>query len=241
MSDAWFCPDPNGHIQAIGYDDKGRKQYRYHPDFRAKQERSQISTARRTSARRCRKLRKRVEADLKGKRDLAATRSSRRSSACSTRPISASATRPMREDNKSFGATTLRNRHAKVSGRHGEDALQGEERHRARAHDHRPSLARIVQALPGSARPASVPISRRRRRARMPSPRPTSTPISARRRATISPPSISAPGARARSPSSRSAAPARTGDRPRRRCSSRSPRRSATRRRSAANPMSIPA
>ena len=32
--DAWFCPSPNGHIQAIGYDDKGRKQYRYHPDFR---------------------------------------------------------------------------------------------------------------------------------------------------------------------------------------------------------------
>ena len=28
--DAWFCPDPNGHIQAIGYDDRGRKQYRYH-------------------------------------------------------------------------------------------------------------------------------------------------------------------------------------------------------------------
>ena len=31
--DAWFCPRPNGHIQAIGYDDKGRKQYRYHPEF----------------------------------------------------------------------------------------------------------------------------------------------------------------------------------------------------------------
>jgi DNA topoisomerase I len=30
----WICPDPNGHIQAFGYDDKGRKQYRYHPKFR---------------------------------------------------------------------------------------------------------------------------------------------------------------------------------------------------------------
>ncbi len=27
----WICPDPNGHIQATGYDSRGRKQYRYHP------------------------------------------------------------------------------------------------------------------------------------------------------------------------------------------------------------------
>ena len=37
-SDCWFCPSPNGHIQATGYDDKGRKQYRYHTTFREKQE-----------------------------------------------------------------------------------------------------------------------------------------------------------------------------------------------------------
>jgi DNA topoisomerase I len=30
----WICPDPDGHIQATGYDAKGRKQYRYHPKFR---------------------------------------------------------------------------------------------------------------------------------------------------------------------------------------------------------------
>lgn len=30
----WICPDPNGHIQATGRDAKGRKQYRYHPKFR---------------------------------------------------------------------------------------------------------------------------------------------------------------------------------------------------------------
>ncbi len=29
--DVWICPDPNGHIQAIGRDDLGRKQYIYHP------------------------------------------------------------------------------------------------------------------------------------------------------------------------------------------------------------------
>jgi DNA topoisomerase-1 len=30
----WICPDANGHIQAVGYDERGRKQYRYHPKFR---------------------------------------------------------------------------------------------------------------------------------------------------------------------------------------------------------------
>src|SRR5437870_7114378 len=30
----WICPLPNGHIQAIGRDDRGRKQYRYHEKWR---------------------------------------------------------------------------------------------------------------------------------------------------------------------------------------------------------------
>src|SRR4051794_31404402 len=33
--DVWICPRPNGHIQATGRDAKGRKQYRYHPRWRA--------------------------------------------------------------------------------------------------------------------------------------------------------------------------------------------------------------
>jgi DNA topoisomerase-1 len=34
-TDVWICPFGNGHIQATGRDARGRKQYRYHPDFRA--------------------------------------------------------------------------------------------------------------------------------------------------------------------------------------------------------------
>src|SRR4051812_48496913 len=30
----WICPFPNGHIQAVGRDARGRKQYRYHPLWR---------------------------------------------------------------------------------------------------------------------------------------------------------------------------------------------------------------
>jgi DNA topoisomerase-1 len=33
-NNVWICPDPKGHIQATGRDAKGRKQYRYHPQFR---------------------------------------------------------------------------------------------------------------------------------------------------------------------------------------------------------------
>jgi len=34
-TDVWICPDPRGHVQATGRDARGRKQYRYHPDWRA--------------------------------------------------------------------------------------------------------------------------------------------------------------------------------------------------------------
>ena len=33
--EVWICPRADGHIQATGRDDRGRKQYRYHPDWRA--------------------------------------------------------------------------------------------------------------------------------------------------------------------------------------------------------------
>ena len=33
-TDVWICPSPNGHIQATGRDDRGRKQYRYHERWR---------------------------------------------------------------------------------------------------------------------------------------------------------------------------------------------------------------
>lgn len=36
--DVWICPIPNGHIQAVGTDDAGRRQYLYHRDWRAKRD-----------------------------------------------------------------------------------------------------------------------------------------------------------------------------------------------------------
>src|ERR687896_632529 len=34
-TDVWICPLSNGHLQATGRDARGRKQYRYHPEWRA--------------------------------------------------------------------------------------------------------------------------------------------------------------------------------------------------------------
>ena len=36
--EVWISPYPNGHIQAVGTDDAGRRQYLYHPDWRAKRD-----------------------------------------------------------------------------------------------------------------------------------------------------------------------------------------------------------
>ena len=112
---AWFCSDPNGHILATGFDDKGRKQYRYHPDYRTHQEAEKFD---RTAefGRLLPKLRRRVE------RDLAGTGLSReRAIASVVRLLDLGAVRVGNESyakaNKSFGATTLRMRHVSVAGK----------------------------------------------------------------------------------------------------------------------------
>lgn len=41
-TDVWICSDPRGHIQATGYDDAGRKQYRYHDAWREHRDREKF-------------------------------------------------------------------------------------------------------------------------------------------------------------------------------------------------------
>ncbi|PKB25888.1 DNA topoisomerase-1 [Novosphingobium kunmingense] len=112
--DAWFCPADNGHILAIGYDDKGRKQYRYHPDFRSHREGEKFDGCA-AFGRLLPLIRQRVEADLASPR---LTRE--RAIASVVRLLDTGAIRVGNEayaqSNKSFGATTLRMRHAKAKG-----------------------------------------------------------------------------------------------------------------------------
>lgn len=42
-TDVWICTRPNGHLQAVGTDDAGRRQYLYHPDWRTRQDRAKFA------------------------------------------------------------------------------------------------------------------------------------------------------------------------------------------------------
>ena len=112
--DAWFCKDAKGHLQATGRDDRGRKQYRYHPDYRAKQDASKYDGCTEFGEA-LPKIRKRVEADLRRRKHdrdsvLAAV----------VRLLDTEYMRIGNEQyakaNKSFGLSTLRSRHLKRKG-----------------------------------------------------------------------------------------------------------------------------
>ena len=113
-TDAWFCKDEGGHIQATGKDARGRKQYRYHPEYRARKDASKYDNCREFGEA-LPKLRKQVEKDLRKRkleRDTVV--------AAVVRLLDREHIRVGNEqyakENKSFGATTLRNRHLKRVG-----------------------------------------------------------------------------------------------------------------------------
>lgn len=113
-SNAWYCPDPNGHIQAVGWDEKGRKQYRYHLSFREERESAKYDLCA-PFGEALPRLRKRVEADLKKR-----AHSKARTVAAVVHLLDIAAVRVGNESyakaNRNYGVTTLRNRHAKVAG-----------------------------------------------------------------------------------------------------------------------------
>ncbi|MEH3037263.1 MAG: DNA topoisomerase IB [Sphingomonas adhaesiva] len=113
-TDAWFCPHADGHIQAVGWDEKGRKQYRYHLGFRAQQEAAKYDLCA-PFGRALTKLRARVEADLAKRRH-----SKERTVAAIVKLLDVASLRIGNEayakSNKSFGLTTLRDRHAEIRG-----------------------------------------------------------------------------------------------------------------------------
>ena len=112
--DAWFCPAPNGHILATGIDAKGRKQYRYHPDFRSRKEGEKFDNCL-TFGSLLPLVRKRVAEDLNARKLTRA-----RAIASVVRLLDLGrvriGNRAYSRANKSFGATTLLNRHATITG-----------------------------------------------------------------------------------------------------------------------------
>jgi DNA topoisomerase I len=107
--DVWICPYPLGHLQATGTDAAGRKQYLYHPRWRARRDAEKFDDMARF-ARALPRLRERVEADLAGD---GLTRE--RVLACAVRLLDRGffriGTEEYADSNDSYGLATMLKRH----------------------------------------------------------------------------------------------------------------------------------
>jgi DNA topoisomerase-1 len=113
-NDVWICPYPGGHIQATGIDQKGRKQYLYHPRWRERQDMAKFEDMI-VFARSLPRLRARVEADL-ARED----HSRDHVLALAVRLLDRGFFRIGSEDyavtNETFGLATMKKRHVQVDG-----------------------------------------------------------------------------------------------------------------------------
>jgi DNA topoisomerase I len=143
--DVWICPIEEGHLQAVGTDAAGRKQYRYHDAWRARRDRQKFDRVLRL-AHRLPAMRRACE------RDIAARGLTReRALAGALRLLDLGFFRvgseAYTEENGSFGLATLRRTHAKVSGAEVrfDFAAKGGQRRVQAIHD--PDLAKLTKAL----------------------------------------------------------------------------------------------
>ena len=149
-TDVWICPSPNGHIQATGRDARGRKQYRYHERWREVRDENKFGRVA-AFAKALPKIRRRVSQDLKlpglPREKVLAT---------VVRLLERTFIRIGNEEyarhNKSFGLTTMKNRHVKVKGTQLRFRFRGKggRQHEVEVSD--PRIAKIVskcQDLPG--------------------------------------------------------------------------------------------
>ncbi len=113
-SDVWICCDQRGHIQATGRDTRGRKQYRYHPAWMAMQEETKFSNLP-DFARALSRLRKALDADMQ-RRSLCREKVVATVIWLMDRLLLRVGNPDYARDNKSFGVTTLRNRHLRDDG-----------------------------------------------------------------------------------------------------------------------------
>jgi DNA topoisomerase I len=112
--EVWICPDPLGHIQATGYDEAGRKQYRYHDRWQRRAAARKFEAMREFAAALPR-LRKEVRRDL-GLEGVPRERAL----ACAVRLLDLGFFRiggeEYAETNESFGVATVRREHVSFEG-----------------------------------------------------------------------------------------------------------------------------
>ena len=113
-TDVWICPSPDGHLQVTARDARGRKQYRYHPSFR--EQRDGVKFDRMIALSDViRQIRERVERDI-AKQGLPREKVMATLVWLLERTLIRVGTQEYAKANKSFGLTTLRNRHVQVAG-----------------------------------------------------------------------------------------------------------------------------
>lgn len=151
--EVWICPLANGHLQATGIDARGRKQYRYHSDWRTMKDESKFERLE-AFGRALPAIRRRVAKDLGAGAKAPLARE--RVLAAVVRLLDTTFLRIGNEEyassNGSYGLTTLRNRHADVHGSSLRLRFRGKSgvMHEAAVDDAR--VARIVRGcrqLPG--------------------------------------------------------------------------------------------
>lgn len=142
-SEVWICPDPEGHIQVTARDARGRKQYRYHPSYRATRDQSKFRRMLEFSEILPR-LRERVERDLR-----AGELTRCQILATVVRLLDKTLIRVGNDEyareNRSYGLTTLRRKHVEVKGGQLHFSFRGKSgvEHSVSLND--PRIARIVQ------------------------------------------------------------------------------------------------
>ncbi|MES2036077.1 MAG: DNA topoisomerase IB [Pseudomonadota bacterium] len=143
-TDVWIAPKPSCHVQATGRDARGRKQYRYHADWRSARDEGKFDRMA-AFGRALPKLRKRLETDL-ARRGLPKAKVL----AAVIRMLEITLIRVGNDEyaktNKSFGLTTMQKRHVTLTGAGAVFSFRGKsgKQHRTGFHDRR--LARIVRA-----------------------------------------------------------------------------------------------
>ncbi|MER9295410.1 DNA topoisomerase IB [Mesorhizobium sp. M0621] len=122
-TDVWISPDADGHIQATGRDLRGRKQYRYHPQWAEERDGAKYSSLV-AFAESLPKLRRRIDNDLR-RRGLPPERVVAAVVWLLDNTMIRIGNAAYARDNKSFGLTTLRDRHVDIVGSSLRFAFQG--------------------------------------------------------------------------------------------------------------------
>ena len=146
----WICPSRNGHLQATGRDEKGRKQYRYHPKWRETADANKYSRVMAFAAA-LPGIRKRIDADL-GRPGLPREKVLATVVKLLETTLIRVGNEEYARDNKHYGLTTMRNRHVKVKGATIQFSFRGKSGVDHTVELQNPRLARVVnrcQELPG--------------------------------------------------------------------------------------------